>query len=134
MMEIKKNLEECIFSPQMMCYSLTIKSIVHSQPWGKQPIPFLSFLKTFTKKSKPLLKYFARVKCIMQLTLAKYLKTKNDFVLEKKQYYIFKTSEDTFHYLKNTKFVQLNFICVYLSQNIKTYFTLHGIQCKLKNM
>ena len=80
MMEIKKNLEECNFSQQMIFYSLTIKSIVHIQPWGKQPIPFLSFLKTFTKKTKPLLKYFARVNCIMQLTLAKYLKTKNDFV------------------------------------------------------
>jgi hypothetical protein len=42
--------------------------------------PFLSFIfENIYKKSKPLLKYFARVNCIMQLTLAKYLKAKNDF-------------------------------------------------------
>jgi hypothetical protein len=80
----------------MTFYSLTIKSIVHSQGENN---PFLSFIfENIYKKSKPLLKYFARVNCIMQLTLAKYSKTKNNFVLKKKQYYIFKTSEDTFHY------------------------------------
>ena len=57
-----------------------------------------------------MLKYFAAV------DPGKIFENKNNFVLKKKQYYIFKTSEDTFHYLKNTKFVQLKFICVYLQK------------------
>ena len=50
MMEIKKNLEECNFSQQMIFYSFSnkINCFIASQG-EKQPIPFHSFLKTFTK-------------------------------------------------------------------------------------
>ena len=54
-----------------------MKSIAHSQPRGKQPIPFIRFWKHLPKKT------IARVNCIMQLTLAKYFRTKNDFVLNR---------------------------------------------------